>query len=104
MAPTIAISGAANVNEGASYSLTLGAVTDPGADTVTSWVVHWGDGSSNTYGTDGVKTHTYADGPNTRTITVDLIDEDGTFLDRANALSVDVDNVAPTISISTAAS
>jgi hypothetical protein len=29
VAPTIAISGADSVNEGASYTLTLGAVTDP---------------------------------------------------------------------------
>ena len=34
VAPTIAISGAASVNEGSAYSLTLGAVTDPGTDTV----------------------------------------------------------------------
>ncbi len=96
MAPTIAISGAANVNEGSAYSLTLGAVTDPGSDTVTSYVVHWGDGNTDTYATNGVKTHTYADGPASRAITVDLVDEDGTFLNRANALSVTVDNVAPT--------
>ena len=63
MAPSVAISGASNVNEGSPYSLTLGAVSDPGADTVSSYVVHWGDGNSNTYGTNGVKTHTYADGP-----------------------------------------
>jgi hypothetical protein len=98
--PTIAISGASNVNEGSLYSLTLGAVTDPGADTVTAYVVHWGDGSSDSYGTNGVKTHTYADGPNNWAITVDLTDEDDTFLDQANALSVTVDNVAPTIAIS----
>ena len=42
---------------------TLGAITDPGTDTVTSWLVHWGDGSSDTYTSGGVKTHTYADGP-----------------------------------------
>ena len=96
MAPTIAISGAANVDEGSSYSLTLGAVTDPGTDTVSNYIVHWGDGNSDTYLTNGVKTHTYADGPNNYAITVDLTDEDGTFLDRANALSVTVDNVAPT--------
>ena len=46
VAPTIAISGAASVNEGSAYSLTLGAVTDPGTDTVTSYIVHWGDGNS----------------------------------------------------------
>ena len=104
VAPTIAISGATATSEGALYTLTLGAVSDPGTDTVTSYVVHWGDGNSNTYGTNGVKTHTYADGPASRAITVDLIDEDGTFLDRANAKSVTVDNVAPSIAISGAAS
>ena len=44
--PSIAISGNANVDEGSAYSLTLGAITDPGTDTVTSWIVHWGDGNS----------------------------------------------------------
>ena len=63
VAPTIAISGAANVNEGSVYTLTLGAVTDPGTDTVSSYVVHWGDGNSDTYASNGAKTHTYADGP-----------------------------------------
>ena len=95
MAPSIGISGAANVNEGAPYSLTLGSVTDPGSDTVTSYIVHWGDGSTDTYATAGAKTHTYADGPASRAITVDLIDEDGTYLNRANTLSVTVNNVAP---------
>ena len=98
--PSIAISGAASVNEGSVYSLTLGAVTDPGADTVSSYVVHWGDGSSTTYTSDGVKTHTFADGPSTYAITVDLVDEDGTHLDRANGLSVQVNNVAPSIALS----
>ena len=71
---------------------------------MTSYVVHWGDGDSDTYARAASKTHTYADGPANRTITVDLVDEDGTFLDRANALSVTVNNVAPTIAISGAAS
>ena len=51
VAPSIAISGAANVNEGSPYSLTLGAVSDPGTDTVSSYVVHWGDGNTDTYST-----------------------------------------------------
>jgi hypothetical protein len=97
--PTIAISGASNVDEGSSYDLNLGAVTDPGDDTVSSYVVNWGDGSSDTYASGGVKGHTYADGPNGYAITVDLTDEDGTFLDQANALTVTVDNVKPTPTI-----
>ena len=60
----------------------------PRQDTVTSYIVHWGDGSDDTYATNGAKTHTYADGASDHAITVDLVDEDGTFLDRANALSV----------------
>ncbi len=104
VAPTIAITGNASVNEGSSYSLTLGAVTDPGQDTVSSYVVHWGDGNTSTFSSNGAKTHTYADGPNDYNITVDLVDEDGTFLNRANALSVHVNNVAPTIAISSNAS
>jgi uncharacterized delta-60 repeat protein len=104
VAPTIAISGAGSVNEGSIYSLTLGAVTDPGTDTVSSYIVHWGDGATNTFSSNGIKTHTYADGPNVGNVTVDLVDEDGTFLNRANALSVSVSNVAPTIAISGAGS
>ncbi|GEM_PF-938705 len=100
VAPTIAISGAGTSKEGAVYTLTLGTVTDPGSDTITDYVVHWGDGSTDTYSSAGAKTHTYADGPNIRALTVDLQDEDGTFLDRANALNVTVDNVAPTIALS----
>ncbi len=97
--PSIAISGDPSVDEGAPYSLTLGAISDPGSDTVTSWTVHWGDGDSDTYTSAGVKTHTYADGPNTYAISVDLTDEDDTHLDRANALSVDVANVKPSITL-----
>ena len=95
VAPTIAVSGAATTNEGAVYSLTLGAVTDPGVDTVTSYIVHWGDGTD-TYATNGVKTHTYPDGPNSYTIVVDLVDEDGTFAN-AGSKAVSVLNVAPTV-------
>ncbi|MFN7804564.1 MAG: PKD domain-containing protein, partial [Planctomycetaceae bacterium] len=60
--PTIDLSGATAVLEGSVYTLTLGAVTDPGTDTVTSYIVHWGDGTSDTYAAPGDVTHTYADG------------------------------------------
>ena len=101
--PTIAISGAANVNEGSLYTLTLGAVTDPGADTIQQYIVHWGDGSSDIYTTTGDKTHTYADGPDDHQVTVNLVDEDGTHADAANDHLVHVNNVVPTIAISGAA-
>src|SRR5262249_42972951 len=95
--PSIAVSGAGSVDEGAPYTLTLGAVTDPGNDTVTQYVVHWGDGSSDTYTSAGGKTHVYADGPAPRPITVDLTDEDGSYTDRGNPRSLTVNNVPPTI-------
>jgi len=100
--PTIALTGNASVDEGASYTLTLGAVSDPGTDTVSSYIVHWGDGSSDTYGSSGNVTHTYADGAATPTITVDLVDEDGTHL-AAGSLAVSVLDVSPTIAVSGAA-
>ncbi len=96
--PTIALSGAAEVDEGSTYTLTLGAVTDPGTDTVSQYIVHWGDGTSDTYATAGDVTHVYADGDATPTITVDLVDEDGTYEDVA-ALSITVNNVAPTVDL-----
>ncbi len=47
VAPMIALSGAATHNESAvtPYNLTVGPITDPGTDTVTSATVLWGDGT-----------------------------------------------------------
>ena len=96
VAPTIQLAGAASVDEGSTYSLTLGAIIDPGDDTVTQWIVHWGDGGTDSYGSGGVQTHVYADGPATPTIVVDLVDEDGTHTG-AGSLIITVNNVAPTV-------
>lgn len=95
VAPTIALSGAASVPVGAPYSLTLAAVTDPArTDTVTSRTINWGDGTSDVVATGGTFTHTYATS-GTRTITVDLVNEDGTHL-AAGSLAVSVTPVVPT--------
>src|SRR5262249_2707801 len=96
VAPSIAISGAASVNEGAPYTLTLGPVTDPASDTVTQYIVHWGDATTATSTTGGDTTHAYADGRAAGAVTVDLVDEDGTHTDHANPLSGTVNTVAPT--------
>ncbi len=87
VSPTIAITGNSSVAAGQQYSLDLGVITDPGNDTVTEWVVDWGDGNVETFTEGGVKTHTYAEG--TYDIRIDLVDEEGTHTDRANALSVE---------------
>ncbi len=94
--PTITLSGNPTSLEGDAYELTLGAVTDPGNDTVTLYTVTWGDGIVESFMSPGLKSHGYADGPANRTIRVDLVDEDGTHLN-AGSWFVEVDNVAPSI-------
>ena len=95
VAPTLTISGAATVDEGSLYTLSLSSV-DPGFDTITSWEITWGDGAIDTIvGDPASVTHIYVSGPNGYTISGTAADEDGTFA--ANTLSVDVLNVAPTV-------
>lgn len=105
-APTISLTGAATVSEGSAYTLTLGAVTDPGTDTVQTYRVNWGDGQRTQLSAAQVASsrdvqHTYADGNNTYTVTVDLIDEDGTW-SAAGSRALTVTNLAPTLSLSAA--
>jgi hypothetical protein len=95
VAPTLAISGAATVDEGSTYTLNLDS-QDPGADTITSWTISWGDGSVETISGDPASaSHTYVDGPNSYTITATATDEDGTYA--SNSLTVAVNNVAPSV-------
>jgi hypothetical protein len=96
VAPQVALTGAGSVNEAALYTLNIGAITDPGTDTVTQYIVHWGDGSIDVYSSGGSKTHTYIDDDLvTSPITVDVIDEDG-YHAAAGTLNRTVNNVAPT--------
>ena len=74
VAPTIELTGDAEVDEDEEYTLTLGTVTDPGDDTVTQYIVHWDGTHTDTYMSAGAVTHTYS-GPDTHTIIVDLVDE-----------------------------
>ncbi len=86
VAPTIAISGAASVNEGSPYSLTLGAVTDPGTDTVTATSSTGATARTRSSAADRRLRESRTPTPTARpttTITVDLVDEDGTFLEPA---------------------
>ncbi|MCP5256186.1 MAG: tandem-95 repeat protein [Zoogloeaceae bacterium] len=76
VAPIIALGGAAEIEAGATYTLDLGAISDPGTDSVTEYLVSWGDGATTSVASGGPVTHAYASaGP--RTITVALRDEDG---------------------------
>ena len=105
VAPTVSLSGNANVDEGSVFELTLGAVIDPGADSVSEYRIRWGDGTAETYSAAQVAargrklTHVYDDGffeTIAKPIVVDLVDEDGTYV-AAGTASVRVDNVAPSI-------
>lgn len=99
--PTVAVSGAADVNEGSLYTLNLGAVTDPGLDTITNYEIFWGDGSSDQIvgnPESTIHTHTYDDGPLTANVTITLNDEDGLFSNAGDPgpFIVNVNNVDPT--------
>jgi len=87
----IALSGAPSVAEDTAYTLNLGAVSDPGADTASSYIVHWGDGSNSVHPAQGAVTHTYAN-PGSYAISVDVADEDGLH-PSAGALAVQVNPV-----------
>jgi hypothetical protein len=94
VAPTLSISGAADVDEAAVYTLNLSSF-DPGPDSITSWTINWGDGSEVVTGNPTSVTHTYADGDANYTISATATDEDGTFA-AGNTVDVMVHNVAPT--------
>ncbi len=95
VAPNVVISGASTVNEGSQYTLTLGASGDPGTDTISGWVIDWGDGNTQTViGNVASLTHTYVQGPSSVTVKAWASDEDGTY--SSNTLNVSVLNVAPT--------
>jgi Ca2+-binding RTX toxin-like protein len=94
-APTVDIKADASVNEGTLFVLALNA-EDPGEDTVTQYIVYWGDGVVESFMSAGEVTHTYADNYENLVITVDLEDEDGTY-ENAGSLELQVANVAPLI-------
>ncbi len=102
VAPTIAVSGASTAQRWMPYSLNVGAVTDPGKDTVVSRVIRWGDGATDTVAGAGTFSHTYAVA-GTYGVTVDLLDEDGTFV-AAGSQAVTVVQVVPTAPANLAAS
>ena len=99
VAPTLTLSGANAIAEGALYTLNL-ATSDPGADAISSWNINWGDGSAiqTVAGTTTVLTHTYANGPASCTISATATDEDGIHT-AGNTVAVTINNVAPTVTI-----
>jgi len=78
VAPIVDVFNADSVLVNSTFALELGRVTDPGNDTVTKYVVDWGDGSSNNYDSNGDKTHIYTTSGDYQ-VKIALVDEDGTF-------------------------
>ncbi|MDA0661124.1 MAG: PKD domain-containing protein, partial [Planctomycetota bacterium] len=98
VAATVAIIGGTVVDEGSVYVLNF-AATDPGDDTVSEWVIHWGDGSVDTILSQlSSLEHLYVDGADTHTVYAVATDEDGSFT--SNEIEVTVRDVAPTLLIS----
>ncbi len=109
--PTIVLTGSngsgpvasgGSIDEGTTFILTLGAITDPGMDTVTSYNIKWGDGTSDLNvayipGGPNFRSHVYQDDSVfVGNIKVDLIDEDGLAVD-AGTFTLTVNNLNPTI-------
>lgn len=104
VAPTLTLTGDSLVDEGSVYTLNLSDI-DPGNDTISEWIIDWGDGTSTNgvlgeiiSGNPASVTHVYADGDNQYTITATATDEDGTYI-AGNAVTVNVQDVAPSITI-----
>ncbi|MCK0505606.1 PKD domain-containing protein, partial [Aromatoleum anaerobium] len=97
VAPLIALAGAATGVVDQTYTLGLGAVTDPGDDTVSDYQIDWGDGNTDTVAAAGDVTHTYT-ATGSFTVRVGLVDEDGTHAD-AGTLDVTVNAATPTVAI-----
>ncbi|HSV14025.1 MAG TPA: hypothetical protein VLI90_07175, partial [Tepidisphaeraceae bacterium] len=102
--PTADLSTSANAsNEGAVYTLHVGATTDPGPNHITGYAINWGDGNVDTFASGGDPananfTHTYTDGPAARHISMTLIDEDGPHAN-SGTHDVTVNNVNPTATL-----
>ncbi|RRS02949.1 tandem-95 repeat protein [Aquabacterium soli] len=94
VAPALTVQGGASVNAGTPYAITFGA-TDPGQDTISAWVVNWGNGQTTTLagGATGAS-FTYAQGGN-YAITVTATDEDGSYTSAPLALHVVAPNGVP---------
>ena len=85
--PQVTATGNPSINAGETYVLTL-RYSDPGADSVSKWLINWGDGSSSTVsGTASTANHVYATAGD-RNIVVKAQDDDGLWVAQPLALRV----------------
>jgi hypothetical protein len=98
VAPTITLDGDASVYEGKPYLLALQSPIDPGDDEVSEYLIDWGDNSQKQLVKKvGIIQHTFKDGDSTVRISVDIVNEDGTF--SGGTLDVKVLTVQPSLGI-----
>lgn len=94
--PTLSITGAASIDEGSIYTLSLRG-SDPG-HTIQSWSINWGDGSAAQLVTGNATsvTHVYLSAPVTPTIVATATDDVGTY-SAANTVALTVNAVPATV-------
>lgn len=94
-APTINVTGAATAVSGTPYAINI-ATSDPGNDTISSFRIVWGDGTSQIVsGTTTTVLHTYSTPGVTRSISVTATDENGTHAMTGDPSLVTVGNTTP---------
>ncbi len=78
--PVVTVSGPAIAGAGLPFRLSVD-VADPGDDSIASWIINWGDGGIDSgTGQPGDHLHTYAVAGLSHGITVQVSDDDGTWL------------------------
>jgi hypothetical protein len=110
VAPTVVLAAANDlgVNEGSTHTYSY-SISDPGADTVSSVTTNCGGNGSKVSGSDtntdtsGSFQCTFPDGPASSIVSASATDSDGAT-GAADTQSVTVNNVAPTVTLSGAAS
>jgi len=79
VAPTLSLTGNPTALGGTSFRLNLGA-QDPGADTISQWLINWGDGQSETVnGNPAFVDHVYGRAGGHFNIQASATDEDGSY-------------------------
>jgi hypothetical protein len=79
VAPTLSVTGASTVLGGQPYVLKL-AASDPGQDTISKWLVNWGDGTIETLAGNATQgSHAYTRAGGAFTVQVTATDEDGSY-------------------------
>ena len=91
VAPTLSMTGAPTVLGGTPHTVNLSA-TDPGEDSISAWMVNWGDGVTDTLsGTVSQASHLYSRAGGAFTIQASATDEDGSYNAAPLAVSVTPD-------------